>query len=103
MSVRGTQTVYASIGNSDDRLTQARWCELFRKFIALIRAHSTAVYGEWVSPSAGPWQNACAGFEVARGEADTLRRLLGSLAAEYAQDAIAWAEVSATHFLTGES
>lgn len=93
------QSVYACIGNSDDKLPQARWAELHRKFVSLIRQRATAVYGEWVSPSGSPWQNACVGFEIDHGDVDLLQHDLRSLAAEYGQDSIAWSEAK-TRLLT---
>lgn len=94
-----TFTVYACIGNSDDKLGQARWSAFHRKFVALVRAHASTVYGEWTSASASPWQNACVAFEIDPDEARTLQRLLTLLAGEYGQDSIAWAEADTT-FLT---
>lgn len=94
-----TLTVYACIGNSDDKLTQARWSAFHRKFVALIRANASTIYGEWASASSSPWQNACVAFEIDPVEAQALRHLLSLLAGEYGQDSISWA-VAATTFLT---
>lgn len=94
-----TQTVYASIGNSDDKLTQARWAEFHEKFGTAIRGLALQVYGNWVSPSTDPWQNACIGFEIGYETSERLRRDLAELAAEYGQDSIAWAEAD-TRFIT---
>lgn len=94
-----THTVYASIGNSDDKLTQARWSEFHGKFTAAVRSHALQVYGNWVSLSADPWQNACIGFEIGHETSERLQRDLAELAAEYDQDSIAWAEAD-TRFIT---
>jgi hypothetical protein len=93
-----THTVYASIGNSDDKLTQARWAEFHGKVTATVRSHALRVYGDWTSGSADPWQNACIGFEIGYETAERLRRDLAELAAEYGQDSIAWAEAE-TRFI----
>lgn len=94
-----TQTVYASIGNSDDRLTQAAWAEFHGKFSAAVRGLALRIYGDWVSPSTDPWQNACTAFEIGYETSERLRRDLAELAAEYGQDFIAWAEAD-TQFIT---
>lgn len=92
-------TVYSSIGNSDDRLTQARWSEFHALFAAAVRDYATAVHGSWLSVPADPWQNACIAFDVHANDAGDLKRELRMLAAQYGQDSIAWAEVVGTEFL----
>lgn len=92
-------TVYASIGNSDDHLTQARWSEFHARFLAGIRAHADNVWGSWLSNPADPWQNACVSFEIQPDAADMLKEQLKRLAAEFGQDSIAWAVVNETEFL----
>lgn len=93
-----TNTIYASIGNSDDKLTQARWSELHNKFTATVRGLALQVYGDWVSHSTDPWQNACIAFEIGYETSERLQRDLAELAAEYGQDSIAWAEAE-TRFI----
>lgn len=88
----GTRTVYASIGNSDDKLTQARWAEFHDKVTTCVRGLALRVYGDWVSVSTSPWQNACICFEIGWETSERLQRDLAELAAEYGQDSIAWAE-----------
>lgn len=88
----GTHTVYASIGNSDDKLTQARWSAFHDKFTTAVRGQALQVYGDWTSPGTAPWQNACIAFEIGHETSERLRRDLAELAAEYGQDSIAWAE-----------
>jgi len=95
----GTRTVYASIGNSDDKLTQARWAAFHDKFTAAVRGQALQVYGDWSSPSTDPWQNACIAFEIGYETSERLQRDLAELAAEYDQDSIAWAEAD-TKFIT---
>jgi len=94
-----TRTVYASIGNFDDKLTQGQWSEFHGKFTAAVRSHALQVYGNWVSLSTDPRQNACIGFEIGHETSERLQRDLAELAAEYGQDSIAWAEAD-TSFLT---
>lgn len=94
------KTVYASIGNSDDRLTQRRWHEFADLFVTIIRAHASQVHGVWYSRPDAPWQNACVCFEIS-GDAIPLRLELTHLAAEFDQDSIAWAVAPATEFIGG--
>lgn len=87
-------TVYVSIGNSDDKLSQARW----RKFWLLVRAAVTEaaaeVHGEWMSSPVSQYQNACIGFTVHTADATRLKDLLAGLAGDFGQDSIAWAEAN---------
>jgi hypothetical protein len=92
-------TVYTSIGNSDDGLSQARWSQFHAAFEKTVRDYASAVYGSWLSGPAEPWQNACIAFEVDSADAGDLKRELAALAAEYAQDSIAWAPAAGTEFL----
>jgi hypothetical protein len=92
-------TVYASIGNSDDKLTQAQWSEFHDIFAALIRTAATQIFGDWLSASNARWQNACVAFEIDVEAADRLKRALVNLAAEFNQESIAWAETTGTQFL----
>lgn len=109
ISDRPAVIVYISIGNSDDKLTQAEWADYYRKVSQAVRTGH--VHGQWVSEPASAWQNACwciefdpdtrlvtsDGHEHSRVE--WLRRRLTELAREYRQDSIAWAEAR-TEFLT---
>lgn len=94
----GTRTVYASIGNPDDKLGQARWASFHDKFTAAVRGLALQVYGDWTSASTDPWQNACVAFEIGYETSERLQRDLAELAAEYGQDSIAWAEAD-TRFI----
>lgn len=94
-----TSTVYASIGNSDDKLTQARWSAFHDRFTTLVRTHALRVYGDWTSTGTSPWQNACIAFEIGHETAKRLQHDLAELAGEYGQDSIAWAEAD-TQFIS---
>jgi len=85
-------TVYVSIGNSDDKLTQAKWAEFYRAVALAVRHFSITVHGQWVSEPASAWQNACWCIEIDDDGAGYLRGHLGALAGTYDQDSIAWAE-----------
>lgn len=91
------KTIYVTIGNSDDKLSQADWCAFHSATDQLIRRAAHWVHGAWVSPSTNPWQNACWCVEI--DETDWLRGQLANLAKAYQQDSIAWAEAPAVEFL----
>ena len=102
-------TVYISIGNSDDKLTQREWASFVGEVDSSVRWHSQGtVHGFWLSPSNVPWQNACwcVEYEFAGDEdtwteqAEEQKVWLQRLAAKYRQDSIAWA-VAETEFLRG--
>lgn len=92
-------TVYISIGNSDDKLSQAEWAAYYRDVNLAIRNWIGDVHGQWVSEPASAWQNACWCVEVGEGR-DGLRDALADLARKYRQDSIAWAEAPVTEFLS---
>jgi hypothetical protein len=93
-----TLTVYVAIGNSDDKLTQARWNELCTRVHRAVFAYAEQVHGDWQSIGSAPYQNACLCFEIPVPAAGSLKRELAILAAEFGQDAIAWAE-AVTEFI----
>jgi hypothetical protein len=90
-------TVYISIGNSDDKLTQAEWAEFTadvdREISASCRYVGSTVHGRWYSLPNEPWQNACWCIEFADDLVRFLVDLRNSLAvicARHRQDAITW-------------
>jgi hypothetical protein len=94
-----TKTIYLSIGNSDDKLTQREWSMYRQDIDNLVRRWAGTIHGAWVSPSAEPWQNACWCFEWDP-QKTGLKLTLAKYAAEYGQDSIAWAEAPVTEFIT---
>jgi hypothetical protein len=97
--VSGLVTVYASIGNSDDKLSQARWSAYHERFEDVIRDRAKTVYGDWLSLPNSGWQNACVAFGVDPAEVPFLKSELRDLAAAFDQDAVAWAEAPVTEFV----
>jgi hypothetical protein len=91
-------SVYVTIGNSDDKLTQEEWAQFYSLVNRTIRRVADDIHGQWVSSPTSVYQNACWCFvlpddgylvsEVRRKLRDELKRL----AREYRQDSIAWAE-----------
>lgn len=94
-------TVYASIGNSDDKLSQRHWHEYWVAFRRQVLNYAERVHGEWLSIGCAPYQNGCICFEIPPLSAGTLRAELRKLAAKYGQDSIAWAE-ALTDFIEPE-
>lgn len=94
-----TMTVYLSIGNSDNKLTQQRWSEYVREMAALVDQFALQTYGWYFSLPDAPWQNAMCAVKAAvdmlpqfRGQVKTLRGLFN-------QDSVAWVEAPQTEFL----
>lgn len=94
---------YISIGNSDDKLTQAEWAEFQRETASILHGvelmSDGRIHGTWVSLPTDPWQNACWCIDLRTYDPDLLKKRLQILAAKYRQNCIAWAEVNATEFL----
>jgi hypothetical protein len=99
-------TVYISIGNSDDKLTQAEWHRFYVTVARAIRratgsVEAPTVHGQWVSEPASAWQNACWCIEppALAASVELLKLRLAEIAAEFGQDSIAWAEAPVTEFI----
>lgn len=83
-------TVYATIGNSDDKLSQMDWSAFGSEFVATIRMHAREIHGVWWSAPDTPWQNCCVGFSIAESDMSALQLALTKLREVFKQDAIAW-------------
>lgn len=108
--------VYVSIGNSDDKLTQAEWAHFYTSVRHLLANDlqpreaegwgslafsAPTIHGRWQSVPSDPWQNACWCVEIEDHDAPAIQHELKLLAAKFRQDSIAWAEVCDTEFLGG--
>lgn len=93
-------TVYISIGNSDDKLSQNEWSQFYEETDELVEFAAHQVHGRWASAPTARWQNACWCVELHDDDADNLKRDLPGLAYRYGQDSIAWAEAT-TSFIGG--
>ncbi len=89
-------TVYISIGNSDDKLSQVEWSDFQTEVAYSVRSRAAMVHGEWFSGPRAQWQNACWCIEIAPEEVDQLRFSLALHAKMFRQDSIAWAEAQTT-------
>ena len=91
--------VYVSIGNSDDKLTQAEWSAFARQVRYELDTRSEVMHGAWFSAPYAPWQNAC--FCVAfatRDDATMAREVITEIRKAYRQDSVGWA-VAETEFI----
>lgn len=86
-----------SIGNSDNKLTQAAWAEFIHATQVVLDSFAVRWHGRWYSSPTDPWQNANFCFQLPEmpslgaymAHAHDLEVQLGRLAAAYAQDSIA--------------
>lgn len=92
-------TVYVSIGNSDNKLTQQEWAAFLQHFRRVMRREASEVYGEWYSAPDVPYQNACMAIALPTGSIDCLRSELTKARESFQQDSVAWAEVPRTEFI----
>lgn len=92
------KTVYVSIGNSDDRLSQAEWNSFFICVRALVTMPAEEIHGVWVSESTAPFQNAAFCFEIDEKRIPEIKQGLSEFAKYFRQDSIAWA-VAETEFI----
>lgn len=104
--------VYISIGNSDNKLTQAQWADFVTRVdIALLDqgvvpgAAVRARHGNWRSLPDDLWQNACWCVDLDSDFADPeeLKSELRNIAVSFGQAPIAWAEAPITEFIGAAS
>lgn len=85
-------TVYATIGNSDDRLTQQRWSEFCTKLHdVFFNVEGSIIHGMWFSLPNSQYQNAIICAAVPAMETENIKATLNELRKEFGQQSIAWA------------
>lgn len=91
--------VYVSIGNSDDKLTQADWSRFVVDMDGYVASYADTVHGRWFSAPEARWQNACWCLEFIN-ESDMLatKQAAAEIRKAYRQDSAAWA-VAETEFI----
>ena len=93
-------TIYVSIGNSDDKLTQDEWRSYQLEVRAFLRKHAEQVHGEWYSTPISQYQNACFCVVLRDGDkAEFVKMQLAEVRERYRQDSAAWAEAPVTLFV----
>lgn len=93
-------TVYVSVRNSDDKLSQRDWAEYVHTVFRFLRNEAHHVHGEWHSAPNSEFQNACICVEFAPdAHLDAVRETLAHIAEQFEQDAIAWAVAVSTQMI----
>lgn len=84
--------IYLAIGNSDDKLSQARWAQYMRDIHLLISLNSTHIFGEWFSAPQSEYQNACYSFSLPKKDVDEFKKQVTQTRKYFSQDSVAWTE-----------
>lgn len=90
--------ILISIGNSDNKLSQAEWSQFIRSIRNILSSYSNTVtvHGEWFSAPDSPWQNANWCIEPLGMTSTTdlaeLKTDLITARKRYRQDSIAWTQ-----------
>jgi hypothetical protein len=93
-------TVYVSVDNSDDKLSQQDWFQFVRTVFRFLANEAHHVHGEWFSVPDSRYQNACVCVEFAPdAHLDNVRETLAHIAEQFEQDAIAWAVAVSTQMI----
>lgn len=98
-------SVYISIGNSDDKLSQYDWYRFAQEVTAILQT-STQVHGEWFSLPNARFQNACWCVDFFETQTDApnkaqVKAEMAFLAKRWRQDLIAWVD-GETEFIKGD-
>lgn len=84
------KTVTVIIGNSDDKLTQARWSTFVNSVALRIGELAHHVHFAGGSGNSAPWQNSVWSFEIGDWQADKLKSELAPIGKEFGQKSIVW-------------
>lgn len=83
-------TICIQIGNTDDKLTQAEWCQFVAQIHQTVQAYAGAIHGTFYSAPAAPWQNACWVFDISRERTmNTFCKQITDIARLFQQDSVA--------------
>lgn len=96
-----TSTVYVSVGNSDDKLSQVDWSRYVAEVFAATRVHGVQTFGEWWSSPGSIYQNACTGFLIPDDPVGRrhLQDLLTKIRTRFGQDSLAWVQCDSATML----
>lgn len=92
-------TAYVSVGNSDDKLSQADWSLFVQQVRIALSGRARETHGEWYSLPDQPYQNACFCVVFADPDVPLMQKELAELRAAWGQDSVAWAEAPLTRFI----
>ena len=95
------KTVCVQIGNSDDKLSQARWSHFVTSVALRIGEIAHHVHFAGGSGNSAPWQNSAWVFEIKDWQRTQLKSELARVGKEFNQDSVAWLE-GETEFLKRE-
>jgi hypothetical protein len=90
--------VYLSIGNSDDKLTQAEWCSYNLEISTMVVSYATKIHGAWSSNPVGPFQNSAWCLEFSGAVANEAKNNAIEVRKKWRQDSVAWA-IAETEFI----
>jgi hypothetical protein len=93
------KTIYISIGNSDDKLSQSEWSDFCFDLAQIGRDHEARRHGTWFSVNDSRYQNMCICIELPIERVEHLRIDLQNIAGKYRQDSIAMA-IAETELVT---
>ena len=93
------KTVYISIGNSDDKLTQEEWAGYCMSLHQMAADFSNQIFGVWYSLPNSEYQNMCIAFSYSEDDHNDLIIELDDLRKHFNQTSIAFAEVPETKFI----
>lgn len=88
--MRQRKTVYISIGNAEDRLTQSEWSRFIQAVSTVIGTCTEIRHGDWRSIPDAPVQNACWCIEIEAKWVPWLQRQLAFIARTFQQESIGW-------------
>lgn len=83
------KTVYVTIGNSDNKLTQSEWRSYTDDLTKCIRLYYSVIFGEFYSLPNSFVQNACYSGQIRQMNIPEFKQELKKLAKKYNQDSIA--------------
>lgn len=92
-------TVYVTIGNDVDSLSQGRWVAYHDEVVEMITLAGARILADWYSAPLALWQGHCFCVEVKVGVIDRLMEELAKIARAFGQPGIAWAEAPKTAYL----
>jgi hypothetical protein len=95
------QTVYVTIGNSDDKLTQQQWAFFCAEVNQRVRTLALEVYGAWYSLPNADFRNACWGMLLDEESFIKLQQDLALSCRAWEQESIAFA-VARVKFISGK-
>lgn len=96
------KTITIQIGNSDDKLPQARWALFYQSVQELLGTLCEQMHFSGTSDAAARWQNAAWVIVCDDESAAAIRKELAFIATEFEQDSIAWTE-GVTEFVAAAS